>query len=443
MQRVTRWSILLPACLAMVLVLGAAPAADDKPAAASSDSKALDGLIYTNLKDVINRGADLYNSGDWNGCYRLWEGSLMSVKPLLAHRPDLQKAIETGLANAQQDPMLYQRAFVLRKVLDQVRTDLKGNAPPKKDKEKGKKDKDKPVTTRETEKTLWGRLGGEAGATKIIDDFVNAAAPDPKVDFFRHGKYKLDAAAVAKMKREIVEQVSEAAGGPLKYSGPDMKKVHKGMGITDDQYDALAGHLKKALEKNKVSAQDVATVLAAVNSYRGQIVEPKKPDDKKPDDKKPVDKKPDDKKKVDKKPDDKKPVDKKPDDKKPVDKKPDDKKPADKNPDDKKPAPPTGDSAQAKPAAAASISGHVTFKGQPLTGGTVELVGANGKAQGKIAEDGTYGVQGVKPGTYKLGVSNQGANGAVAIPAKYSDPDKSGLTFKVAEGKQELNLELQ
>jgi truncated hemoglobin YjbI len=429
--------------LTVLIAAGAARAADDKPASGSQDSKALDGLMHTTLKDVINHGADLYNSGDWNGCYRLWEGTLMSIKPLLAHRPSLQKAIETGLANAQQDPMLYQRAFVLRRVLDQVRGELKGGAPAGKDKPvtSPKPEDKKPVVTPKPKKTLWDRLGGEAGVTKIVDDTVNAAAADPKVDFFRHGKYKLDGAHIAKMKREIVEQVSENTGGPLKYSGPDMKKVHKGMGITNEQFDAVAGHLKKALEKNNVSSQDAATVLAAINTYRTQIIEPKKPEDKKPVDKKPEDKKPVDKKPVDKKPEDKKPVDKKPEDKKPEDKKPVDKKPVDKKPEDKKPA--TTGVGQAPPTAGASITGHVTFNGKPLAGGTVELVGATGKSQGKIGADGTFSVQGVKPGTYKVAISVQGVKNAPAIPARYSDADKSGITYQAKDGRQELNLDLQ
>ncbi len=296
-----------------------ARAADDKPASGPLDRKDLDGMLHANLKEVINHGADLYNSGDWNGCYRLWEGALMSIKPLLGHRGELQKAIDTGIANARQDPMLYRRAFVLRTVLDQIRNDLKGNAPAKKEGEKEPpvttkpKDNDKPIVKKpEKKRTLWDRLGGETGVTKIIDDTVNAAARDPKVDFFRHGKYKLDAEGVAKMKREIVEQVSQATGGPLKYNGPDMKKVHKGMGITNQEFDALAGHLEKALEKNNVASQDVENVLGAINTYRKDIVEPKKPAEKKPTDKKPAEKKSEDKKPAQKKPTDKKPSDTKP-----------------------------------------------------------------------------------------------------------------------------------
>ena len=275
MRQATRWSVLVLACLAMVLAANAVRAADDKPAAAL-DRKALDGIVYANLKEVINYGANLYNTGDWNGCYRLYEGALMAVRPLLDHRPKLQDAIKEGIANAQQAPELHRRAFILRTVMDQVRADLKGEAPSK---------KDKGAATGEG-KTLWDRLGGEAGVTRIVDDVVNAAAQDPNVDFFRQGKYKPNADEVVKMKREIVEQVSEAAGGPLRYTGPDMRKVHKGMGITYAQFDALAGHLKKALEKNKVAPADADAVLSAVNSYRKEIVEPKKTDEKKTDEKK-------------------------------------------------------------------------------------------------------------------------------------------------------------
>lgn len=378
MQRPTRGIIVLPACLALLL---------GSTVARAQDSKALDGMIYTNLKEVINHGADLYNSGDWNGCYRLWEGALMSIKPLLAHHGDLQKTIDTALTNARQESMLYRRAFVLRTVLDQVRSELKGGAPPK------AKGTDKTPDDTAKAKTLWDRLGGEEGVTRIVDDFFNAATADPKVDFFRHGKYKPDAAEIAKMKREMVEQVSQATGGPLKYNGPDMKKVHKDMGITDAQFDATAGHIKKALEKNKVAEQDVATVMAAINSYRKEVVAPKKAEEKKPEEKKPEDKKKEDKKKEDK-----------------------------------------------KPAGASSVQGKISFKGQPLAGGTITFVKNAVKVQAPIAADGTYEVKGLQPGDYAVGIQGDKAN---AVPAQYGDTDTSPLKVAVRDGKQNIDFELK
>jgi hypothetical protein len=87
------------------------------------ERKALDQEIHNLLRDVINRGADLYNRGDTNGCYRLYEGSLMSIRALADHHADWQKAIADGFKQAEETPQLFQRAFVLRKVIDRIRDD--------------------------------------------------------------------------------------------------------------------------------------------------------------------------------------------------------------------------------------------------------------------------------------------------------------------------------
>ena len=65
-----------------------------------------------------------------------------------------------------------------------------------------------------------------------------------------------------------------------------MKEAHQGMGITDEQFDALAMHLKDAMQKNNVAPDDVVAVLGAIGATRADIVEgarkdePKKIEDK-------------------------------------------------------------------------------------------------------------------------------------------------------------------
>lgn len=97
------------------LTVAAPPAAPPKPA---------DDTLFVTLKVVINRGADLYNGGDPSACYRLYEGSLMTIKPTLDRYPELQKAIARGLGAAEKDPVMWRRAFTLREVLDKVRAEL-------------------------------------------------------------------------------------------------------------------------------------------------------------------------------------------------------------------------------------------------------------------------------------------------------------------------------
>jgi hypothetical protein len=109
--------------LAALLLVGVAsrcPAADQPGATGANSSQQLGEL----LRDVINRGADLYNSGDRNGCYRLFQGALMVLRAQLSD-PDLRKAIDGGIAEAEQMPSVDQRAHALRRVLDSVRFRVK------------------------------------------------------------------------------------------------------------------------------------------------------------------------------------------------------------------------------------------------------------------------------------------------------------------------------
>lgn len=257
-MRAALWSL----CLGTLVLTNSAQAQDDKPLA----RKDLDQRLYSILKEVINTGADMYNPpvSDRAGCYRFYQGALVTVRPLLDHRPTLQQAIDAGLADALKRASPGERAFVLRGVIDKIRaeTNPDGAKPP-------------------TAVTLWDRLGGEKGVAKVVDDFVALAASDAKVNLFRDGKHKPTAEQTADLKKKLVEMISEASGGPLKYTGKSMKEVHKGMGITDAEFDALAADLKKALEDNKAQPDDVAAVLKAIDATRKDIVEPKKPDEKK------------------------------------------------------------------------------------------------------------------------------------------------------------------
>ena len=415
MQQMTKGKIVFAAFLMVLMSANTVRPQDKKPTGKPLDRATLDETIYQNLRSIIDHGADLYNKGDWNGCYRLWEGTLMTLKPLLGERrlrswaktansdnavymevlkelqsqlrdrPDLKEVIDAALASARQTPQIYRRAFLLRVALDQIRAEIK---PAKTIVAKEHKPS---VALESKKKTLWDRLGGEPGVTKIVDDFVALAPPDPQVDFFRGGKYKMTAEQVAKMKRELVEQISEASGGPLQYKGPDMKTVHKGMGITDAQFDALAADLKKALEKNNVAPEDVKKVLDAVGSYRKEIVEPKKPEEKKSGEKKPEEKK-------------------------------------------------TTEKKSEKLLADAQVVGKVMYQGKPATGAKISLTAADSKAvSATVAADGSYQLV-VKPGEYTVTVSGPAKLG---LPAKYAGVNTSGLKLSVRKGKVNYDLNLQ
>ncbi len=124
-------------------------------------------------------------------------------------------------------------------------------------------------------KSLYDRIGGEKALKQVIDDFVATAAPDPAVDFTRGGQWKASDANVAHLKLMLLEFMGQALGGPQKYSGKNMKESHRGMGITQAQFDAIAGHLKAALAKNQVPDAETGEIMAIAASTAPDIVEKK------------------------------------------------------------------------------------------------------------------------------------------------------------------------
>ncbi len=110
-------------------MLSSGPVLAQVPAPAVGLSAAqLDQAAADALKEVHNRGADLYNRGDPAAAYRMYEGALSAVRPFVAHHPAILKAIEDGLNETAKTDGAKIQAFRLHEVIEQVRADLKAEA---------------------------------------------------------------------------------------------------------------------------------------------------------------------------------------------------------------------------------------------------------------------------------------------------------------------------
>jgi hypothetical protein len=120
----------------------------------------------------------------------------------------------------------------------------------------------------------------------------------------------------------------------------------------------------------------------------------------------------------------------------------------------------------------AVVSGKVSYKGQPVTGGLIKFVPAdNGSpALGPINGDGTFSFGGVPFGPMQIGIDTESVRNAaradytrtgkappgtrlpesagprpayVPLPKKYADPKTSGLTWDVQRGSLTKDFDLQ
>lgn len=117
--------------------------------------------------------------------------------------------------------------------------------------------------------SLYDRLGGEAALAAVVEEFTARVGADVRVNKFFA---KTD---MARFKKMLVQQLGQATGGPQKYEGGDMKLVHKDMGVSDANFDAIVDSLVGALNKFKVPAVEQKELLSILGPMRADIVEKK------------------------------------------------------------------------------------------------------------------------------------------------------------------------
>jgi len=120
--------------------------------------------------------------------------------------------------------------------------------------------------------TLYKSLGGKKAIVAVVDDFVGRVAADDRINSFFKAT-AADTQRLAKFKKNLVDQICEASGGPCKYKGKDMKTAHAGMGIASGDFDALVQDLVASLDKFMVKEGDKQALLGVLGPMKKDIVE--------------------------------------------------------------------------------------------------------------------------------------------------------------------------
>jgi hemoglobin len=112
-----------------------------------------------------------------------------------------------------------------------------------------------------------------AALEAVVDDFLARFSQNETVLANEKVRTFVETGDLAKLRKHLVDQICQAAGGPCVYTGRDMKTVHAGMGITEAQWNAGAADLVAALDKAQVPAKEKQELLAIVGSTKRDIVE--------------------------------------------------------------------------------------------------------------------------------------------------------------------------
>lgn len=117
--------------------------------------------------------------------------------------------------------------------------------------------------------SLYERLGGYDGISAFAIDLLPRLQGDERLG--RFWQYR-GSDGIAREKQLLIDFLSHNAGGPLYYTGRDMLTTHKGMGITEADWENFLGHAGATMAALNIEKQEGDDVVAFVLSLKGEIV---------------------------------------------------------------------------------------------------------------------------------------------------------------------------
>jgi hemoglobin len=119
-------------------------------------------------------------------------------------------------------------------------------------------------------KSLYERLGGYDGITAVVDNLLPRLAGDAKLGRFWANR---GSDGLAREKQLLIDFLAHASGGPMYYTGRDMKLSHVGMRIDAEDWRLFIGHVEATLDAAHAPAPERGDVLGFIGSLRGEMVE--------------------------------------------------------------------------------------------------------------------------------------------------------------------------
>ncbi len=114
--------------------------------------------------------------------------------------------------------------------------------------------------------TLFADMGGQAGIDKIVDASVDNYLADDRI------KAIFDESNIDRLREQFKVQFCQVAGGPCQYKGHDMAIAHKGLHLTNANFNAVVEDLQAAMDKVGLAFATQNRFLARLAPMQHQVV---------------------------------------------------------------------------------------------------------------------------------------------------------------------------
>lgn len=116
------------------------------------------------------------------------------------------------------------------------------------------------------EDPLYAEMGGKPGIDRLVDASVERYLTDDRI------KAIFDESNMDRVRAELKDQFCMVAGGPCAYTGHDMTAAHKGLHLTNANFNALVEDLQAAMDEQGIAFAVQNRFLARLAPMQHQVV---------------------------------------------------------------------------------------------------------------------------------------------------------------------------
>jgi hemoglobin len=115
-------------------------------------------------------------------------------------------------------------------------------------------------------KTLYDKYGGFATVNKMVQTFYGKIAESENLAPYFKGT------DMQKLMDHQTKFFSGIMGGPVEYTGRELKGAHARLGITEEAFSEVTELFEETLEDMGIEDADIETIMEIVNGAKSDIV---------------------------------------------------------------------------------------------------------------------------------------------------------------------------
>ena len=127
-----------------------------------------------------------------------------------------------------------------------------------------------PEASAHSRQSLYKRLGGYDVIAAFVHDLMPRLRNDPALAGYWKG---ISEDSAKRGDQLLINFICAAFDGPVYYAGRDMKTSHKGLGITEAEWDMFMPHVAAALDSVGAPPVEKAEFLAITEGLKWDIVD--------------------------------------------------------------------------------------------------------------------------------------------------------------------------